>query len=270
MQMTNEIANKIIERLNGYADSDAFAAFAKDNPVVSAQIKSLTAGDLSFGECPTFGIAQIEGDLTADGVSYTDARGKKTDIISSHLDDGYIQRYKIAGPFTSDPLLIAPPENAADSATLKIVARRLDFGRYYYENEVSGIAQSTAKETAKNELARMDYKMQNFRVNTYRLNYTYGPLPVYVYPVYADLKDKKGKVHRTIIATYSEISVDNGEPLDTPEIYADVQALIKEQKLGGRTSKSAKKKKILAWVFGTLGVLLVLGLLGSCVAKCLL
>ncbi|MDE7305918.1 MAG: hypothetical protein K2N33_00850, partial [Clostridia bacterium] len=202
--------------------------------------------------------------------SYTDARGKKTDIISSRLDDGYIQRYKIAGPFTSDPLLIAPPENAADKVTCQIVARRLDFGRFYYESGVGDIAQSTAKAVAKNELARLDYKMQNYRVNTYRLNYTYGPLPVFIYPVYANLKDKKGKVHPTVIATYSETNINNGEPLNTPEIFVDVQALINEQKLGGKTSKSAKKKKILAWVFGTLGVLLVLGLLGSCVAKCLL
>ncbi len=268
MQMTSEIANQIIERLNGYINSNAYAAFAKDNPVVSAQIKNLTAADLSFGECPTFGIAQIEGDLTADGVSYTDARGKKTDIISSRLDDGYIQRYKIAGPFTSDPLLVASADNTADRATCGIVAKRLDFNRFYYENELADLAQSTAKSVAKNELARLDYKMQNYRVNGWRLNYTYGPLPVYVYPVYANLKDKKGKIHPTVIATYAETSIENGEPLPTPEICVDVQEMIKYQKISDKTSKSAKKKKILAWVFGSLGVVAVLALLGSCVANC--
>ncbi|MDE5942862.1 MAG: hypothetical protein K2H30_01470 [Clostridia bacterium] len=272
MQMTKEQADDIISRLQNYANSAAFYAFEKDNPVVAAQVKVLKAADLRFGDCPVFGIAQIEGDLTADGVSYTDARGRKTDIISSRLDNGYIQRYKIAGPFSSDAMLIAPSENTADDATCRIVAKRLDFNGFHHEREIAGMVQGCANSVAKQELARLDYKLQNCRVNTYRLNYTYGPMPVYIYPIFADLKDKKGKIHPTVIGTYSETNIDNGEPLDVPEIVVDVQSMIANQKLGGKTSKSAKKKRALAWTFGTLGVLaglgIIIALLGSCFVSC--
>lgn len=272
MEMTNEKATAIISRLQNYVNTAAFAGFEKDNPTVAAQIKNLKAEDIWFGDCPVFGTAQIEGDLTADGVSYTDARGRKTDIISSRLDDGYIQRYKLAGPFYSDVMLIAPADNTADDATCRIVAKRLDFNGFHHEHEIAGMVQSIANNAAKQELARLDYKLQNCRVNSYQLNYTYGPLPVYIYPICASLKDKKGKDHFTVIGTYAETDIENGEPLEVPEIMVDVQSMIANQKLGGKTSKSAKKRRTLAWVFGTLGVLvglgIIIGLLGSCLVSC--
>lgn len=272
MEMTKDKANEIILRLQNYVRSAAFGTFEKDNPTVAAQIKILRPEDIRFGDCPYMGTAQIEGDLTADGVSYTDARGKKTDIISSRLDDGYIQRYKLAGPFTSALMLVAPPENTADDATCRIVAKRLDYNGFHHEREIAEMVQSIANKAAKQELARLDYKLQNCRVNSYRLNYTYGPLPVYIYPIFADLKDKKGKIHPTVIGTYSEQNIENGERLEIPEIIVDVQSMIANQKLGNKTSKAAKKKKALAWTFGTLGVLAGLGLialLGSCLISCI-
>ncbi len=48
--------------------------------------------------------------------------------------------------------------------------------------------------------------------------------------------------------------------------------MIANQKLGNKTSKAAKKKKALAWTFGTLGVLAgldLIALLGSCLISCI-
>ncbi|MBD5585572.1 MAG: hypothetical protein HDQ88_10855 [Clostridia bacterium] len=265
MQLTITKANLIIDKIKNYANTPAFSKLEKDNPTVAEQIKNLKAEDLRLGECPVFGVAQIEGDLTANGVRYTDARGRVVNSISSRLDDGYIPRYTLACGFVTDPILFASPENRADPTTLQIVAQRLDFKTYHYEKEAQYMGDDTARKVAKEELSRLNYKLEDCRVNSRRISYTYGPLPVYIYPVIVDLKDKKGNLPPTVLGTYSEQNLDNGEALETPEIIINIVDVIKKQKISSKTSKSAKTKKIVGLVFGILGVLAIAGVI-TCLA----
>lgn len=267
MQMTTERANSIINQLKNYVSSPAFAAFLKDNPTVAEQIKTVKASDLRFGECPIVGVAEVSGDLTAEGVRHTDAHGKVTNTVFAHLDDGYVQRYTLACGFSTEPMLFASADNKADSTTLAIVAKKLGFKDYYFESQVNYLGDDTAKRTATAQLKRLNYKLENCRVNSRYVNYTYGPLPVFIYPIIVDLKDKKGNILPTVIGTYSETNLNDGEQLDVPDINVNVYENIKKQKLGSKTSKSAKKKKTVKWILISLGIaavaiFVILGLLG--------
>ncbi len=265
MEMTNTKAELIFDEIKSYVQSTAFAKFEKDNPTVAGQIKNLKAEDLYFGECPTLTLVHIEGDLTAEGVQYTDSRGKRTDVISAHLDSGAVSRYTIADAYHSCSFLIPADENRGDEFICRVAAQRLNLGQFRRANEINDIAYSVAKEVSKEALARLNYKLESCRVNNYDVVCDFGPAPVEIYPVYADLKDKKGNVHNTVIAVYNEVDIGENTPLPAPEIYADIQELIKNQKIGSKTSKSAKRKKVLSLIFGCIAVLAVGGLIASCV-----
>lgn len=267
MQMTTDRANFIIDELKNYVSNAAFAAFLKDNPTVAEQIKTVKAENLRFGACPTVGVATVTGDLTAEGVRYTNAQGKVTNAAFAHLDDGYIQRQTLACEFSTDPMLFASTDNKADPTTLYIVAKKLGFKECHYESEARYIGDDSAKRVATAQLKRLNYKLENCRVNSRYVNYTYGPLPVLVYPIIVDLKDKKGTPVPTVIGTYCETNLDNGEQLDVPDINVNVYENIKKQKLGAKTSKSAKRKKIIKWMLICLGIaaaatVVILGILG--------
>lgn len=267
IQMTTERANFIIGKLKDYVAGANFAAFLKDNPTVAEQIKAIKAENLRLGECPIVGVATVTGDLTAEGVRYTNAQGKVTNAAFAHLDDGYVQRQTLACEFSTDPMLFASADNRADPTTLAIVAKKLGFKECNYERQAQYMGDEVAKRTATAQLKRLNYKLESCRVNSRYVNYTYGPLPVDVYPVIVDLKDKKGNALPTVIGTYSETNLDDGTPLDEPDINVNVYENIKKQKLGSKTSKSAKRKKIVKWTFISLGiaaaaVIVILGIIG--------
>lgn len=218
----------IIDELQNWIKFPSFQSFEKDNPTIAAQIKGIKAEDLIFGERPKLCRAHIEGDVTAvggdtkdkDSASYTRtfATGFSTQTFI-HFDG---EKY---GTLVCDEIT-----KLVDFAFPTAIDGPMEHGS-------ARIALDVSKELCEKEFHRLNLHLYDTRLNEWQIVYDDDPIESNYVPIFVNLKDKKGREHKTLIGFYSEIG---------NEIHvSNIPALIRKQPINSSTSKSVKRNRII-------------------------
>lgn len=241
--MDNKLAEKIVAEVRKWAESNA--AFAKDNPTVSAQLKSLTADNVYLGEPLKYCIAHVQGDATAVGGSAEqeyNATTKRTEAFE----------------FTTRSFALfekTPTYNTGEMKHLALVECNLDA----VLNEWSGslptpasVAEMATKELAQKSMKRLNFYLYNSRVNEYNVVQETPVIDSKLVSIKVDLKaGKKNDTYRTVIGFYNT---------ETGELYlSNINGAIKDQYIDSKTSKSTKSKNAIKIIATVLGLAIVVG-----------
>ena len=233
--MNNVLAEKIVAEIKKWANSNA--SFAKDNPTISAQLKSLTASDVSLGETQRFRVAHIEGDVTAVGGTAQaeyNATMKRTEAFEfTTASFAYFENAQLGD------VVIYRTVAALEGVGNAVVDTFM--GDYLPKPEV--YAEKAAKQLAEKSMKRLNMYLYSHRVNEYNVVWETDYVESNYVPIYANLKEpKKGQVYKTVVGFYAK---------DSERLYlSDIESLIKQQRIDELTSKSTKTKKGLKIAIG--------------------
>lgn len=239
---------KIIEELQKQVQRASFLKFEKDNPTVAAQIKAIKAEDLIIGKRPVHRLAHIEGDVTAVG-------GNNKDKANA----SYTQT--VATGFRSQAFLYFDGEQYE-----KLVYEELsNISQYIYPTVIDGpkelgaarMALNTAKELCEKQFHRLNMYLYDTRLNEWSVFYDDEPVESIYAPIFVNLKDKKGRVHKVLIGFFCP-ETDSGIHVD------NIPELIRKQPINSSTSKSVKRNTI---IFTVLGIVVVGGILAFILHK---
>ena len=240
--MERKLAEKIVAEVKRWAEANA--SFAKDNPTVSAQLKSLSADSVSLGEPLKYCIAHITGDATAVGGSAREeynATTKRTEAFE----------------FTTRSFALfekTPSYDTGEIKHLSLIECNLDAVLDTFNGKLpqpENVAEMAAKELAEKSMKRLNFYCYSTRVNEYNVVQETPVVSSKLVSVKADLKDKKGKVHRTVIGFYNT---------ETGDLHlSNIQGVIKDQYIDALTSKSTKSKNAIKIIATVLGLAIVIG-----------
>lgn len=234
--MDTVLAEKIVAEIKKWANANA--AFAKDNPALSTQLKNLTTHDVSLGVAPEFRAAHIEGDVTAVGGTAQaeyNATMKRTEAFEfTTASFAYFENAQL------NDVVIYRTVSALEGFGGNAVVDTF-MGDYLPKPEV--FADKAAKSLAEKSMKRLNMYLYSHRVNEYNVVWEADYVQSKYVPIYANLKEpKKGEVYKTVVGFYAQ---DSGKLL-----LSDIEGLIKQQRIDELTSKSTKTKKGLKIAIG--------------------
>ena len=241
--MDNKLAEKIVAEVKRWAEANA--SFAKDNPAVSAQLKSLTQESISLGEPLKYCIAHIQGDATAVGGTAEqeyNATTKRTEAFE----------------FTTRSFVLFPKTPTYNVTEIKNIAS-LECSLDPVLDDWSGVlptpasvAETAVKELANKSMKRLNLYLYNSRVNEYTLVQETDYLETKLVSIKVDLKPgKKNETYRTVIGFYNT---------ETGEVrLSNIEGLIKSQPIDSKTSKSTKTKNVVRTILIVVAVVAIVG-----------
>ncbi|MCH5159819.1 MAG: hypothetical protein J1F66_03095 [Clostridiales bacterium] len=241
--MEKKLAEKIVVEVRRWAEANS--SFAKDNPTVSAQLKSLSVDNVSLGEPLQYCIAHIKGDATAVGGSAPqeyNATTKRTEAFE----------------FTTRSFAYFEKANSYCAVELKKLAF-LESGLEAVLNTYSGsvpqpanVAEMAAKELAEKSMKRLNFYCYSTRVNEYNIVQETSIANSKWVSICVGIKEpKKGNSYSTTIGFYNT---------ETGELHlSDIESLIKGQPIDSMTSKSTKRKNAIRIIAGVVVLAAIIG-----------
>jgi len=174
--MANINKNIIFSSLTQHVNNEWAEKALKKNPEYAKAISAITTADLIIGDPPTIRRGYVEGNSTAVGKSSNgDTVTTRTISISFSTDEYYFtEKY--------------------DAALAEFALGRLGtYCKCHTPAEAEHLATKYGKTECRNSLYDLNFSMDEYRLNRYRLIYTEDPLTLPAYPIYANISVGNGK-----------------------------------------------------------------------------
>lgn len=232
------------------------AEFENLNPFFCQQVKALKAENISVGTNAKFTTGYFEGNLRTDGYKFGgDVKYTRT----------------INFDFTTREITFLSEDCKADSRTAAQAAKSLGLKAYaqgdacftnldlvgseYYKAADAGKAlRRNLRGLCASEHQKLGYKFDGLTVLQSQF-VSNGETEINLFPVYANLQDKKGKSYYTLLGWYSNPDGQNGEA----EFKLDN---VRESQVYGKTrivTPAEKRKKAVVATLSVIGAAAVIG-----------
>ena len=201
----------ILKKLQEYIEKNVPEKTKKKSRKTLEQILDADVDQLSFGESPSFETGYVVGKITAEGTrslentTYTntitlDLQTPEYSFFNMDRYDSMREKYKRA-------FLRLTPHRFVYTAKKHVTSNKR-ISKIYVSDYEDEALQDYAMEICEEQLARLNYNMDECQVYDFDFVPTQETQVSNVYPVYITLKDKKGKSYNTYIGCYNASTDD--------------------------------------------------------------